>query len=505
MKKSYTDKPEPMAEITAVYDHIVDIELVNHTKERLSSHLHNQHQCGKKQLICRVPKKFLEIDGSDYVPRRWSIGPYHNGDERLKKMDASKLTILSKIHNCEQYPATLEKYYQELWSTEEEARSYYYGNIPMNTLNFREMLLLDSCFILGSLGILEIPGNPTDAQVRRHSIENDFLHDVLLFENQIPFFILERMYNVAIGDETHDEHVASKLGYTLMNFVQLISKTTVKSDLPGEIYHLIHLLHWFLKPSKEQNGHSQVGGSWLIKRLRLCCLTDNNQQDKQFRVWQVIRKWLAEKLLQWMCPTNNNKKDEQFRRWRRAVEYYEAGVHFKPSQQSCHHSPLDIKFENGELRIPMLIIDEKTSYIFGNLLAFEEETARFGYDITTYITFMSQLLSMPEDVTLLSRKGIIEHHLGCDEDVSKLFKNLTKFRFVDMGPSSYLKPVCDGLEKHYQNHWNRWFAWLRHKHMKNPWLILALLVAAIVAISAVVQAFCSVIPLVHGKDSKNSS
>ncbi|KAF3338503.1 hypothetical protein FCM35_KLT17340 [Carex littledalei] len=310
---------------------------------------------------------------------------------------------------------------------------------------------------------------------------------MLLFENQIPFFILQKMYNVASGHKTANEHVvASVLGKILKDNILDIPITAEKNDYPKKIHHLLHLFHWWLRPSEKQNECSTVG-STLIKQLRL---------------WlQVIRKLLEEK---WKCQTDNNQQQEQSKRWRRAVEYYEAGVHFKLPQKSSH-SPLDIEFENGELRIPKLIIDEKTSYIFGNLLAFEQETAQFGDDfITTYITFMSQLLSMPEDVTLLSRKGIIEHHLGCDEDVSELFKNLTKFRFLEMGSRGYLKPVCDVLEKHYENHWNRWFAWLRHKHMTNPWLILGLVVAAIVAISAVVQALCSVIPLVHGNHSKKT-
>ncbi|KAF3338502.1 hypothetical protein FCM35_KLT17339 [Carex littledalei] len=150
-----------MAEIS-VNDHTVDIhELASHAQERLRSYRTDKHQHGKKQLICRVPKKFHEIDGSDYVPRRWSIGPYHNGDEYLQSMEMHKLNCLANI--CKHFPAaTIQQYYEKLLPLEEEARRYYSGDIPMNTPSFLEMLLLDSCFILASFGILDpyIPADP---------------------------------------------------------------------------------------------------------------------------------------------------------------------------------------------------------------------------------------------------------------------------------------------------------------------------------------------------------
>ena len=122
------------------------------------------------------------------------------------------------------------------------------------------------------------------------------------------------------------------------------------------------------------------------------------------------------------------------------------------------HTLLDIRFHNSAMELPCLVIDEFSATLFRNLIAFEQTCPQFGDDFTAYIVFLSQLISMPEDVTLLAQREIIVHHLESDERVSDLFTLLSKDVVFDFNGNYYLKSLCQTMEAHYQSRINRWMA-----------------------------------------------
>ncbi|XVF61239.1 hypothetical protein PTKIN_Ptkin08bG0114100 [Pterospermum kingtungense] len=84
----------------------------------------------------------------------------------------------------------------------------------------------------------------------------------------------------------------------------------------------------------------------------------------------------------------------------------------------------DIKFKNGILRIPRLLIHDGTKSLFLNLIAFEKCHLDCSNDITSYVIFMDNLINSHEDVGYLHYFGIIEHWLGSDAEVADLFNRL---------------------------------------------------------------------------------
>lgn len=107
---------------------------------------------------------------------------------------------------------------------------------------------------------------------------------------------------------------------------------------------------------------------------------------------------------------------------------------------------LDVKFVDGVLRMALQTVNEKTGYILRNVLAYEQKyyrtaTSASSSYVTTYVKFMSQLLSSPEDVALLSRRGVIKHLLGNDDDVCALFRGLADGLVFDPDAGHYLNPV----------------------------------------------------------------
>ncbi|KAJ3695662.1 hypothetical protein LUZ60_001039 [Juncus effusus] len=181
------------------------------------------------------------------------------------------------------------------------------------------------------------------------------------------------------------------------------------------------------------------------------------------------------------------------------MEYHESGVSFKRKRKLVQevHSLLDVEFRDGTLLIPLLEINNLTEAIFRNLVALEIETAQHGYDVASYVLFMSDLLSMPEDVTFLSQKDIIIHNLGSDEEVSQLFKGVRIHAPSNMKLEQHMRNLYCQLEKHHGSQWNRWGAWLKHRHFSNPWLFVALLAAVVILFFTVLQGVYAAISSKH--------
>ncbi|XP_051212073.2 UPF0481 protein At3g47200-like [Lolium perenne] len=452
-----------------------------------------------------------------------SVGPYHHGASTLQAMEKEKWSYLDFILklNC---GVRLFDYLTEIGKMAKHARNCYSEDIKMDDEEFLQMLLLDGCFILTVLGgakeLLEnfqqklnksaeheVHGTPDMEDKRADRIQtssegsnqNDNVtecaqyddvfgqwfvsfahHDLLLLENQIPFFVVKRIFELVAGQCTVTP-CTNEIAKAIETALRWYPKSIQESCRPNDFCHLLHLCHLYFRPTvkQEENYHDQVAPQYInrflsfgLKYLRIRQQHDDNERD----------------------ISDSNKVDfiqggQYLNRWRRAEQYLEAGVNFKKRKYDKvnPHSLLDIQFINSLMEIPCLAIDEFTGTLFRNLIAFEQTCPQFGDDFTAYIVFLSQLLSMPEDVTLLAQREIIVHHLDSDDNVSDLFTMLSKDVVFDFNGNYYLKSLCQTMEAHYQNRINRWMAWLWLNHFRNPWLALAAFATVIVLVCTVVQ------------------
>uniref|UniRef100_A0ACD5V8B2 Uncharacterized protein n=1 Tax=Avena sativa TaxID=4498 RepID=A0ACD5V8B2_AVESA len=178
--------------------------------------------------IFRVPAHVREANKQLYEPRMVSIGPYYRGREELRAMEQLKLRylrdFLGRGARDHQIPP-LSSYVGAVRKVEERARRSYYeetelfgiigkeasaqsvpapGSSPDSGAEqgeqaqycdgFAEMLLLDGCFILE---LLFKRLEEDDDSLQRVGWGVDLLKsDLLLLENQIPFFVLVSLYTV---------------------------------------------------------------------------------------------------------------------------------------------------------------------------------------------------------------------------------------------------------------------------------------------------------------------
>jgi hypothetical protein len=142
--------------------------------------------------------------------------------------------------------------------------------------------------------------------------------DMLLLENQLPFFVIKEVFNLAFGSYSN---VPSFTQLTF-HFCERFNTQKMPPDPNLEIKHFVDLVRtFFLPPSHklpEKGRHFEVE--------HLC---NASQLDK-------------------------------------------AGVKFKKGTSECL---LDLKFTNGVLEIPCLKLHNYSKHIFRNLMALEQEVS----------------------------------------------------------------------------------------------------------------------------------
>ncbi|KAM3206225.1 hypothetical protein ACQJBY_061724 [Aegilops geniculata] len=422
--------------------------------------------------IYRVPEMFLAADKNAYQPRFLSLGPYHCGDcatDEMRRNDEVKPESLDTA--IEEGGPSVEEYMKVVASIEADARRCYDRDITMEWDAFCRMLLLDGfqlMALLEWLGHEDVPpeaaaspgDNDTQEECRpKTAALSSMGHDLMMLENQIPLFVVDKMYCLRYGigeTETAGREAVSELAWrTIGNIMYGVPSSSPHPPAPAKCQHLVQLCHVYLEPTD------------IHKSLGSC---------------------------------------EDYGRFRRATEYYEAGVKFRPlyagADKSARCPLLDVTFSNGVLRMAHHKVDERTNYILRNVLVYEQryhDTATSGATgyVTAYVVFMSQLLGGPEDVALLSRRRVIEHHLGNDAEVCAMFRGLAQGLVFDPSSKHYLNMVGVNLHAHYRSRLNRWCAWVRRYRFGNPWLAVAWVFGAMAVLGTIIQTVIALLTYVY--------
>ncbi|XP_039841729.1 uncharacterized protein LOC120702017 [Panicum virgatum] len=402
----------------------------------------NENDGIKCSLIYKVLQCIRAADPNAYEPSVLSIGPYHHGIPSLFPMEKEKWLCLDYVLklNCNR---SLYDYLAVITRLQSEVRSCYSEDNILNSRMFVEMLLLDSCFIIVCLngidgvkiqGVSEeyshdqhvlteigfgkgkeslvegipklscrtkeyIPvmieqehhvdthqdykhGNNVETYYGQNQENIDMsqewynssaVYDLLLLENQIPFFVVAKIYELLVDGERIEHRLLSDnlskfVEGILLHFPLAIHDT----DRPKDFDHLLHLCYMYFKPShgarhkhqlKKSIGYFKTILFWVYKFF--CSNNVGSQETEEIPLSQAYSEPLI--------------SVKEFQRWRRAEQYHEAGVEFK-ARAFDKHNPHSL---------------------------------------------------VPDDVALLSRKGVIVHQLDNDEEVSNLFARLLEYIVFD--------------------------------------------------------------------------
>ncbi|KAA8525402.1 hypothetical protein F0562_007257 [Nyssa sinensis] len=349
--------------------------------------------------IYRVPLKVRNINEEVYTPHLVSIGPFHHGNERLQSMEAQKLIYFKKLiqrgdMRLEDYVGLIKKQQGKI------RRSYaetYRNNSPLNSDDFLTMILVDAGFIIELLlrfNFHEL--RDENEQLYKPWLWNDLKHELILLENQLPFFVLKAFFKITF-------------------------------------------------PSSPDNFPS-------LLQLTFCVFWSDNAQNKlpNFEVRHFLD--LIRTLYLPMSKRLPPRATEEFKFLRSATELHEAGVRFRVGSSKCL---LDMKFSKGVLEIPCFKLENKTIPYIRNLIALE--LCHYPHDsyVIDYFIFMDYLINTPKDVDLLVRNGILVNWLGDSGAAATLFNNLYQLKNISSVDGAITELGSDVVVI-----WKGWGAWL---------------------------------------------
>ncbi|VAH85508.1 unnamed protein product [Triticum turgidum subsp. durum] len=462
------------------------VQLANVLRGELDALHSPQAQVGDRRppcpiIIAKVRDHTRNVDSGEYDPDHVAIGPYNyprSDSKRIQHlaMGHDKLMSLEKVLTAAKalrpgITVEVDVYVNELRCLEESVRDCYDNTFPdMTSEQFVRMLLLDGCYILSRLVGLQLGAQPMadltgTANAGALSAERAealavVRHVFYLAENQIPFLVLEKIGELT-GLDGNNPVIANIAKYALDLMRMQKYAEAAPAMVPTVPGNLLHLLHMHLKPvAPSVSSAATVRGA---KRVTV-------------------------------------------RRWRSATEYYFAGVMFKRrdmSENGLTRCILDVKLSSGSgtLEVPCLDIDAGTWRLLRNLMELEQRNREaVGSHVTAYCVFMSQLACTTKDVELLTKRRVIVHGHGNNDEVAKCFADLCKGIMFDPNDPhcNYLWETCSKLEKRCLSNPQRWIAWLRRKYFNNPWLAVGLLAAVIGLVCGIVQAVYSVLSYKHG-------
>ncbi|KAM7493076.1 hypothetical protein LguiB_027685 [Lonicera macranthoides] len=385
--------------------------------------------------IYRVPQKIRKLNEEAYNPHVVSIGPFYHGDERFRSMEVFKKRYFKKLVR-RSTGVCLKNYIEFLKYCEASIRQCYSEIIEMDSDKFETMMLVDGCFIIELL----LRTYYTDFRDADHSILsatrlwNDINCDLILLENQIPFFVLEGIFNLAMIDF---------------------------EPLP-----LLDLTLYFFEDYNIQQKPSA------------CFISINHFTD----------------LILILHRPTSQREVKKFKYTSSATELNEAGVKFTAGSSNCL---LDIKFSDGVLEIPCITLYDKTESLIRNLMALELCHYPGNSYMIDYFFFMDFLLNTPKDVDLFIQNGIIENWLGDSKQAANLFNNVNKNCSITSS-NFYFSSLCEELNAYCKVPRHKWKAILKRDYFNSPWRTASTSAAIVLLVLTFIQTVCSILGVAKG-------
>ncbi|KAE9600953.1 hypothetical protein Lalb_Chr13g0292501 [Lupinus albus] len=136
------------------------------------------------------------ITGDCCIYRVVSIGPFHHHNPTLQNMERHKLIYFNKF--LELGDINFESLVIHVEEAEPNVRRSYADNLDLTEEELVNIILVDSCIIIELFWRFYYnEWSEGDAFLLKHWLTTKIRLDLLLIENQLPFFVLESLYNRA--------------------------------------------------------------------------------------------------------------------------------------------------------------------------------------------------------------------------------------------------------------------------------------------------------------------
>ncbi|TYH35498.1 hypothetical protein ES332_D13G197000v1 [Gossypium tomentosum] len=439
----------------------------------------------KSFIIFKVPHRLREVNEKAYEPNVISIGPYHYCKPHLVRMEDTKKRWFEKI--ARETNLGLNEFREKMKLLEGKTRKCYEQPLPPGLeakANFVDMMVYDGCFVVQLL-----QNSHRNDLIGNHgpNVLSEMQYDLLLLENQLPFFVLLELYRM-ITPTLEPERRICKLVAFALNFFERRALYLPEST---SIRHLLHLVHTTFHPS-------HLGAQAEEEKKVACCFPKNTIIGNLLHLVHTTFH-RSPPGIQPEVP----KKEEHLQSSRNCMpsttELEDAGIDSVSIQGE--KNKFDITFDNAtkELKIPTLEVDDSTEREFRNYMVYEQF---FPSDEPTYfvdyVVFMDDLINTCKDVELLRKSRIIDNWLGNDEAVTNMFNKLGDCIYYSR-ECFYYKNIVIQVNKHCETKCNiwKWKAKLMKDYFNTPWSPISFLAAFVLLVLTIVQTIFSLLSYYH--------
>lgn len=314
------------------------------------------------------------------------------------------------------------------------------------TLIFLKVILVNSYFIIEAILSYTVSDmkEQTDFLSKPHMIY-DVRTDLILLENQLPFFVRIGLFSIAFNDQSGTAFPELCIDYfryhmITRDFGKTVSNLMIQLTSGYEVKHLLDLLRI-----------SHIPSSLML------------------------------------CPEGRGK----LIKIRNAVALQEAGMTFKRGSINCL---LNLHYNVGVLEIPRLTVDGFSECVLRNFVAFEFCHYPFDSYITDYIIFMDNLIDTDKDVDILVENDVIRNWLGDSSTVAALFNSLG-IETVVWGTGANFNIIYESLNAYCNVRRHKWKATLKRDYFSTPWRIVSTIAAVVLLLLTFVQTITSVVSL----------
>ncbi|RDY03331.1 UPF0481 protein, partial [Mucuna pruriens] len=301
------------------------------------------------------------------------------------------------------------------------------------------MILIDACFIIELFLRCHTSENweEKDPLLQKPWMTTEIYHDLILLENQLPFFVLEELYNLT---GMNQEFPFLQITFTYLEIESYGTKCPIECPK-----HLTDLIRTSII-SSSQFHFGKPGERYKIEHL-----------------------YSASQLL-------------------------EAGLKF---QFSPSKNILDLTYssDQGLLTIPILNIDDGTEIQFRNIVAFEQCHFPHTSIINEYLWILDYLINTEKDVNILVDNKIIVNLLGDANAVATMVNSLGFNLVMPTSNSKEFSDLCNSLNKFYEKPLNKYKAIFIRDYFNTPWKIASTIAAIVLLLLTLIQTICSIISL----------
>ncbi|KAB8097970.1 hypothetical protein EE612_026894 [Oryza sativa] len=460
--------------------------------------------------VSRVPAHLRDANADAYTPRFVAVGPLHRGDarrlgagERLKM--AYLHSLISRGHSDQaRQLAVIEEYIRAVAAREREARAFYSEDVDMYAEEFIMMLVLDGCFIIEHLVNVAI-GRDEPSLHATPFAPVQLSVDLILAENQIPFFVLVDL--VRITDLPEFASTGHPPPVLIVKLVLYYLAGEKGRDMVGDalppaegVSHILHLLHAMIvaartkwePPPRIQDGAvlgTAQDGARLLRRLPLLLLV-----PLLYPILPEESKWRASYGRE-DVPSASDLK----RMWVRFKKPRGGGAAAVTGIASVMGPvPLAVKLAHEDkLRLPQLRVELRTAPLLLNLMAFEQSAAKAeARDVSAYVSFMAKMVQSAEDAGALAAAEVVAvvHGNGGGEgkeEVVRLFRQVGAASGEVELERSYLGGMVVELRERSRHPLFMMWADVKRNYFTVPWAVVAEFVAFVTFVSTIVQMYSS--------------